>query len=72
MIVGSLPQACAYATAELLPSGQVILIGSRIGIRTVHIGLTLLALGGCDDEDSPSHDVHSYNPSTSSRLKETW
>ena len=34
MIVGSLPQACAYATAELLPSGQVILIG----LKTVYIG----------------------------------
>ena len=29
-------------------------------------GGTLLALGGCDDEGSPSHDVHAYNPSTKS------
>ena len=40
MIVDSLPQACAYATAELLPSGQVILIGGRDmhWLKTVHIG----------------------------------
>ena len=42
MIVGSLPKACAYATAELLPSGQVILIGGRDmrlnRLKTVHIG----------------------------------
>ena len=42
MIVGSLPQACAYATVELLPSGQVILIGGRDmhwnWLKTVHIG----------------------------------
>ena len=35
MIVGSLPQACCSASAELLPSGQVILIG---GYDTVYIG----------------------------------
>ena len=29
-------------------------------------GGTLLALGGCDDEDGLSHDVHAYNPSTKS------
>ena len=42
MIAGSLPQACAYATVELLPSGQVILIGGRDmhwnWLKTVHIG----------------------------------
>ena len=27
---------------------------------------TLLALGGCDDEFSPSRDIHAYNPSTMS------
>ena len=36
MIVGSLPQICYEATAELLPSGQVILINMHW--RTVHIG----------------------------------
>ena len=29
-------------------------------------GGTLLALGGCDDEDSPNHDIHAYNPCTKS------
>ena len=29
-------------------------------------GGTLLALGGCDDEGSPNHDIHAYNPSTKS------
>ena len=42
MIVGSLPQACSLAAAELLPSGQVILIGGRDmclnWLKTVHIG----------------------------------
>ena len=31
-----------------------------------NINITLLALGGCDDEGSLSHDVHAYNPSTKS------
>ena len=41
MIVGSLPKACYGASAELLPSGQVILIGGDDGqkeLKTVHIG----------------------------------
>ena len=42
MIVGRLPQTCYDATAELLPSGQVILIGGRDmrlnWLKTVHIG----------------------------------
>ena len=42
MTVGSLPQACCIATAELLPSGKVILIGGygmhSNWLKTVHIG----------------------------------
>ena len=43
MIVGiSPPQACYCATAKLLPSGQVILIGGydmhSNWLKTVHIG----------------------------------
>ena len=42
MIVGSLPQICYGASAELLPSGLVILIGGRDmhwnWLKTVHIG----------------------------------
>ena len=39
MIVGSLPKACTYAAAELLPSGQVmVFFRSQILLNTVYIG----------------------------------
>ena len=57
------PDAQQQSVWTMLPD----LSHRRSALTSINIeGGTLLVLGGVDDEYSPSHDIHAYNPSTKS------